>query len=123
MRLFSLAVISLARAPVSAAGVMDKRLIEFGWEEPGTEFIREHVGEMETAPLDGRVFHVDHRGPGGNRFQRLIHRDFEEAEATGHGRIVQRQLTRHFAGHLLSYGGPFPAKPTTEIDDVEFPLD
>jgi hypothetical protein len=35
-----------------------KKLIEFGWDEPDTSFMREHVAEMEKTPFDGCVFHV-----------------------------------------------------------------
>jgi hypothetical protein len=44
-----------------------QKVIEFGWDEPGTEFMRERVDEMETAPLDECVFHVDYRKPDGRR--------------------------------------------------------
>jgi hypothetical protein len=45
----------------------EKKVIEFGWDEPGTEFVRERVDEMETAPLDGCVFHANYRKPDGRR--------------------------------------------------------
>jgi hypothetical protein len=35
-----------------------KHLIEFGWDEPDTAFMRQHVAEMERTPFDGCVFHV-----------------------------------------------------------------
>jgi len=35
-----------------------KRLIEFGWDEPDTAFMRQHVAEMEQTPFDGTVFHL-----------------------------------------------------------------
>lgn len=44
-----------------------KKLIEFGWDEPGTAFMREHIAEMERAPFDGVVFHVDAQKPGGGQ--------------------------------------------------------
>jgi hypothetical protein len=36
-----------------------KRLIEFGWDEPGTSFLRRHRAELEATPFDGCVFHVE----------------------------------------------------------------
>ena len=36
-----------------------KKLIEFGWDEPGPAFMRQHVAQMEATPFDGCVFHVD----------------------------------------------------------------
>jgi hypothetical protein len=38
-----------------------KKLIEFGWDEPGTDFMREHIAEMEQTPFDGCVFHVNYK--------------------------------------------------------------
>jgi hypothetical protein len=34
------------------------KLIEFGWDEPDTAFIRDHIREMEKTPFDGCVFHL-----------------------------------------------------------------
>lgn len=42
-----------------------KRLIEFGWDEPDTAFMRQHVAEMERTPFDGCVFHLVYAGPDG----------------------------------------------------------
>ena len=36
-----------------------KKLIEFGWDEPDTSFLRRHVREMEATPFDGCVFHAN----------------------------------------------------------------
>src|SRR3954447_794229 len=33
-------------------------LIEFGWDEPDTAFLRKHIAEMEQTPFDGCVFHA-----------------------------------------------------------------
>lgn len=38
------------------AGVTAKKLIEFGWDEPDTAFLRRHIQQMEQAPFDGVVF-------------------------------------------------------------------
>src|SRR5262245_33502267 len=35
-----------------------KKLIEWGWDEPDTKFMRENVGQMEQVPFDGLVFHA-----------------------------------------------------------------
>jgi hypothetical protein len=42
-----------------------KKLIEFGWDEPDTAFLRKHVRELERSPFDGCVFHVVARSGGG----------------------------------------------------------
>jgi len=41
-----------------AADKPAKKLIEFGWDEPDTAFMRVHVAEMEKTPFDGTVFHI-----------------------------------------------------------------
>jgi hypothetical protein len=46
-----------------------RRLIEFGWDEPDTAFMRRHVAEMEKTPFDGCVFHaytIDAQGKRGD---------------------------------------------------------
>ena len=48
----------------AAAGAPAKKLIEFGWDEPGTSFLRGHLAELERTPFDGCVFHVDARPAG-----------------------------------------------------------
>ena len=40
-----------SRAPVPAT----KRLIEFGWDRPTPDFVREHIAAMEQQPFDGVV--------------------------------------------------------------------
>ena len=42
-----------------------KKLIEFGWDEPDTAFLRKHIAQMETTPFDGTVFHVKYAGRDG----------------------------------------------------------
>ena len=52
-------------APAQAAGSSGKKLIEFGWDEPGTEFLLAHIRELQRTPFDGCVFHADYRKPDG----------------------------------------------------------
>jgi hypothetical protein len=42
-----------------------KKLIEFGWGEPDTAFMRQHIAQMERSPFDGVVFHINSNSPGG----------------------------------------------------------
>lgn len=44
-----------------------KKLIEFGWDEPDTRFMREHIDEMERTPFDGCVFHIQATRTNGSR--------------------------------------------------------
>ncbi len=52
----------LAAAPSSA-----KKLIEFGWDEPDTAFLRQHLAEMAQTPFDGCVFHAGYERAGGRK--------------------------------------------------------
>ena len=54
------AVLKLVFDP-STGGEAKKSLIEFGWDEPDTSFLRKHLATMERTPFDGCVFHVDAR--------------------------------------------------------------
>ena len=46
---------ALAQAQTPTAG---KKLIEFGWDEPDTAFMRKHITEMERTQFYGCVFHI-----------------------------------------------------------------
>ena len=48
----------LAAASGLAQSGAKKKLIEFGWDEPDSRFMREHIEEMERTPFDGWVFHI-----------------------------------------------------------------
>jgi hypothetical protein len=50
---------------LGAEPTQPKKLIEFGWDEPDTAFIRAHIAEMERTPFDGCVFHADAIGADG----------------------------------------------------------
>jgi len=58
---------SLPSNPVRAAAAPGKKLIEFGWDEPDTRFLREHLAQMQRTPFDGCVFHVDYAKAGGGK--------------------------------------------------------
>jgi hypothetical protein len=58
-----LASASVATAPAQTA---PKYLIEFGWDEPTTAFMRRHIAQMEQTPFDGTVYHVQYRKPDGS---------------------------------------------------------
>lgn len=42
-----------------------KKLIEFGWDEPDTAFMRKHAAEMDATPFDGCVYHLQCIQPDG----------------------------------------------------------
>jgi hypothetical protein len=55
----SCSLLGCASIPQSL-GISQKELIEFGWDEPDTAFMRRHIAEMERSPFDGCVFHIDY---------------------------------------------------------------
>jgi len=36
----------------------DKKIIEWGWDQPDTAYLRQHIAEMEKTPFDGVIFGV-----------------------------------------------------------------
>jgi hypothetical protein len=64
---FSVLLTILLAAPGASRGAApkEKKLIEFGWDEPDTAFLRRHVERMERTPFDGCVFHVNYTTPEG----------------------------------------------------------
>jgi hypothetical protein len=67
-----------------AQSTRQKRLIEFGWDEPDTAFMRKHITEMEKTPFDGTVFHLNFKADDGSMQNYVWHtwstRRFEESD-------------------------------------------
>jgi hypothetical protein len=42
-----------------------KVLVEFGWDEPDTAFLKKHISVMQRSPFDGCVFHANGRAKDG----------------------------------------------------------
>ncbi len=57
----------LVVANLAAAHGPAKKLIEFGWDEPDTAFLRRHLAGMEQTPFDGCVFHAGYERAGGRK--------------------------------------------------------
>ena len=57
----------LTSALAGVAPAQDAKLIEFGWDEPDTQFMREHIREMEQTPFDGCVFHLTYPAADGSQ--------------------------------------------------------
>jgi hypothetical protein len=49
---------------LGAAQSKAKKLIEFGWDEPDTAFLRDHLAELAQTPFDGCVFHAGYERAG-----------------------------------------------------------
>ncbi len=45
-----------AAEPPKTVKILDKKVIEYGWDVPFPSFIREHIREMEKRPFDGLIF-------------------------------------------------------------------
>ncbi len=78
-RWFALAAALSAAAPLLAAWTtadgprrLEKKLIEYGWDVPYTDFVRDHIRDMEKRPFDGIIFRLR----GGGRV--LVPKPFDE---------------------------------------------
>jgi hypothetical protein len=73
-----------------------KQLIEFGWDEPDTAFMRRHIREMEQSPFDGCVFHLEYQksdgSPGPFSWELWQRRAFTQAELAP--AVLDLQATR-----------------------------
>ena len=57
-----------------------KKIIEWGWDEPDTEFIRAKIAKMEEFPFDGLVFHVTSSKGGNFTWEMWGERKFDVGE-------------------------------------------
>jgi len=57
-----------------------RKLIEWGWDEPDTKFIRENIEKMEQYPFDGLIFHVVSAGGGNFTWEMWGSRKFDVGE-------------------------------------------
>ncbi len=49
----------------ASGSIAGKKLIEFGWDEPDTAFMRAHAAQMDNSPFDGCVYHIRYKRPEG----------------------------------------------------------
>jgi hypothetical protein len=91
--------------PPAAPGRPGKVLIEFGWDEPDTAFLRREVAAMERTPFDGCVFHAVARGPSGTAenfaWKFWGRRAFSAAELSGAFDDLKATPLRRFRHNLL----------------------
>ena len=111
MKAWNLAlIIAICAMSVSAA---QKKLIEFGWDEPGTGFMREHAAEMEKTPFDGCVFHVEYKDDKGAKgsftWQGWGERKFSEADVKGAIEDLKATQFKKFTNNFLRFNTT-PAK-------------
>ncbi|MBI5084331.1 MAG: alpha/beta fold hydrolase [Acidobacteria bacterium] len=55
-----LAAFSMAAAQPPAPKAVQKKLIEFGWDEPDPFFMKRHAASMRQRPFDGTIFHINY---------------------------------------------------------------
>src|SRR3954468_976740 len=101
-------VLSLAPAPAllgqskpAATGrtPSQKKLIEFGWDEPDAAFLRKHIAEMEKMPFDGTVFHLTSDFLWGNWSQRK----FTEKDLAGSIEDLKNTPVKTFTHNFLRF--------------------
>src|SRR2546423_11533626 len=98
MRLFSpLCALAMLSSIASAQSRPAKKLIEFGWDEPDTAFMRKHIAAMEQTPFDGTVFHV----PGDFLWQAWGNRQITRPELQPPGKHTQKHPSRTFTHNFL----------------------
>ncbi len=91
----------------SAPKISQKKLIEFGWDEPDTAFMRLHVVEMEASPFNGCVFHITYAKPDGTNgafaWEGWGRRAFREAEVRSALADLKATRFRRFTHNFLRF--------------------
>jgi hypothetical protein len=95
----------LAVVVLTASGCAPrKKLLEWGWDEPDTAFLRQNILEMEKTPFDGCVFGVRH-GPanaaGSFTWQFWGRRGFTQADLADAFADLRALRPRRFSESLL----------------------
>ena len=84
-----------------------KKLIEFGWDEPNTAFLRKHIKEMERTPFDGCVFSVQPKTARGEELNFTWgcwgKRAFTEAELAPALEDLKATESRRFTHNFLRF--------------------
>ena len=80
----------------------EKKLIEWGWDEPDTKFMRENIQRMEELPFDGLILHVLSSKGGNLTWEMWGTRRFELEEADI-ARRANDLLDYVGIGHLADY--------------------
>ena len=61
LRAAAVAALTVVVGAAIGAPAPGKKIIQFGWGEPDTRFMRDHIAQMQTTPWDGCVFHANYR--------------------------------------------------------------
>lgn len=59
-KLFGFIILTVCAIPLVLAdhSLANKKIIEWGWDEPDQKFMRGNIEQMEKMPFDGLVFHI-----------------------------------------------------------------
>ena len=97
----------LVASDPAAAQSGAKRLIEFGWDEPDTAFLRQHLSEMERTPFDGCVFHAGYERADGRKgsftWEAWGTNAFSEADLSQALEDVKATRPRQFTHNFLRF--------------------
>lgn len=81
MRFASVLICLVAAAVANGQEVVQaKKIIEWGWDEPDTKFIRDNIERMEQYPFDGLIFHIVNSKGGNFTWEMWGDRKFEVTE-------------------------------------------
>jgi len=84
-----------------------KKLIEFGWDEPNTDFMRTHISEMEKTPFDGCVFDLYYTKTGGAKDRFISEcwgkKKFSEAELQQSAEDLRNTKFTRFTENFLRF--------------------
>ena len=84
MRYLAFAAFCVFASTLAFGQTPQTKLIEFGWDEPDTAFMRQHIAEMEKTPFDGTVFDMNFKAADGSMqnyvWQCWSARAFKESE-------------------------------------------
>ncbi len=85
----------------------EKKLIEFGWDEPDTAFMLKHIDQMERTPFDGCVFHARTVGldgkPGNFLWECWGKRAFDQRELEPAIEDLKATPFKHFSENFLRF--------------------
>lgn len=99
-------LVGCAAVPRPTGGTV-KKLIEFGFDEPDTAFMRRHIAQMERSPFDGCVFHVTYRKadgtPGDFLWETWSRRGFTDADIAPALADLRATPFRRFTHNFLRF--------------------
>lgn len=109
IRMLTVLAVLLPCAHVAAQATRPaKKVIEFGWDEPTTAYMKQHIAEMEKRPFDGCVFHINYTMPDGTNTGRFMNecwgkRAFTDAELAASAAELRSTPLKRFTHNFLRF--------------------